>query len=576
MPSFARALADYDPDLLRIIASQWDIDLVATDRLAAADELTNAVLRQEAVDATWVRLPADEQGALADLMLAGGKQPYGHFVRRYGELRLMGPARREREKPWLAPVSVTESLYYRGLVIRAFEQTANGPQEYAIIPDDLLAFLPQPARQEHPRAPGFAVAPPRVIERGMPCAPDDLATLLSYLMIRDTHAAAWLQNAPIPEIDRHLRRPDAPAYRVMLVQLAYDLGLIVDERFMTHTSTRVIREVARPWLEAPRAHQNRSLAETWVSSVTWNDLAFTPGIEADTWPNKPRAARRFLLDVLSHVPIEIWWSLDSLVEHVRQNDPDFQRPGGDYAAWYLRDAYTGEILHGFQYWDLIDGALLRFLINGPMRWLGMVHAGHGAFALTESGAALLGRADWRSDPDPPSSIIIDPQGVISVPPGLSRYERLQIARFTAWNETPPAPRYIPLGQNRDDGLYRYRLTPQALARVTGDGIEIPSHIIPFLQRLSSHQAPTNVLRMLEAWHNTPREVVVQDVVVLRARDLNVAQRLRKNRQIGNWLGHQIEPNAYVIKREDMPALLNALRAMGVLPFFEGHEKDDWP
>ncbi len=576
MPTLLRALLDYDLDLLQIIAAQWDVDLRATERVLVAEELAEAMTHHEAVAAVWERLDPQQQGALFDLLAQGGKMPFSHFVRRYGDLRPMGPARREREKPWLNPISVAEALYYRGLIVRAFEPTPAGVQEHVAIPTDLLSLLPKPPPETLARAPGYAVAPPRRLRDGHSTAPDDMATLLAYLLVREANARTWLTNTPMEAIDRHLRRPAEPAYRALLVQIAYDLGFIADETTLTHVVTRVDKERVRPWLEASRIHQARLLAEAWYTSPIWNDLQYTPGLEADQWPEVGPIARRVVVDMMRDVPSEIWWSLDGFVEHIKQTNPDFQRPGGDYGAWYLRDAYSGEILHGFQYWDHIEGALIRFIIEGPMHWLGLVRAARSAFLLTPLGLALQGRVPWPDTPDRPARIRVDEQGVISVPVDVSRYDRVQIARFAAWISAPaPAP-YVPGSESRDEGVYLYRLTPQAIARVADEGISLPSHIVPFLQRLSGHTLPPNVLKMLHNWHASPREVIVYDMVVLSARDLGVYERLRSNERVTRWLGQQIGPHAHLVRRENMPALLNALREMGILPLFEGHEKDDWP
>lgn len=575
MPSLARTLADYDPDLLQIIASLWDFDLPTDDRHEAARWLAGVMATQEAVDATWEHLSPEVRETLAELQSAGGKLPYARFIRRYGELRPMGPARREREKPWLNPVSISEALYYRGLIVRAFERGPDDVREFILIPDELLGFLPHPVA-EGSRPPGYAVAPPRRIEKGMATAPDDMATLLSYLMLREVDARPWLSAIPDPVIDRHLRRPDTPAYRALLVHLAYDLDLIYNETFLTQTQTKVNREAARTWLEAPRDLQTRSLAEAWLNSPAWNELVFIPGIEADNWPNNARNARLAIMAALRGVPTEIWWSTESLVEYVKEALPDFLRPNGDYAAWYLRDVSSGEILHGFQYWDLIDGEVVRLIVEGPMSWLGLVMCGGGAFSFTPCGLALVGKGPWPSSPDAASRIHIDAQGIVTVPAALSRYERVQLSRFTAWLEAPPPADFIPHQPGSDSGAYRYRLTPQAIARVTNDKITIDGHITPFLQRLSGRQVPGNVLKMLEAWHNYPNEVVIHDVVVLQARDISVAERLKRNKRVGQWLGEQIRPNVYIVQREHMAALFNALREMGILPLFEGYAKDDLP
>ncbi len=173
-------------------------------------------------------------------------------------------------------------------------------------------------------------------------------------------------------------------------------------------------------------------------------------------------------------------------------------------------------------------------------------------------------------------IRVDEQGLVSVPVDVGRYERVQIARFCAWISTPGPAAYTTRRESRDEGVYVYRLTPQAIERIIGEGVSIPSHITPFLQRLSRQGVPANVLKMLQAWHDEPKEVIVHDVVIISAKDLGVYERLRGNERVNRWLGRQIGPHAHIVQREDMPALLNALREMGILPLFEGHEKDDTP
>jgi hypothetical protein len=578
MPALERLLIDYEPDLLAIIARLWGGELAATDRGVAAEELCALMLDAARLPQVWESLDTEQQQAMNDLLAHDGRLAYFHFIRRYGEIRPMGPARREREQPWLAPESITEALYYRGLIFRAFEQTPAGVQEYILVPSDLRDLLPQPEPGILAASPGHAVAPPRSLKGGYAIAPDDVATLLAYLRIRKADAQSWLIHSPQEYIDRHLRRPDEPAYRAFLTSLMYDLSLITDEALLTSITTQVDREASPPWLEAIRLHQLRLLFEAWRESLRWNDLAATPAIEAERWPNDPRLARAALLSALADVPREIWWSIDSLIEHIKQTNPDFQRPGGDYSGWYLRDAYSGEIMHGFEYWDMIEGALLRYMLEGPLHWLGLVRIGWGAFLITDLGLAATGRGDWPSTPDGDLPIKIDEQGVISVPAGFSRYHRSRIARFSAWISAPPS-RDGSTHRNAlaydEDSLYQYRITPQALKRGEAEGVE-PDQIIGMLHKLSNQSMPGTVQKMLANWREAPGEVVVQDVVIIRARSLEAYDRLTKNDKIKRLLGRQIEPYTHEVKREDFPSLLNALRLMGLLPLFEGHEKDDWP
>ena len=145
------------------------------------------------------------------------------------------------------------------------------------------------------------------------------------------------------------------------------------------------------WLRQDREVQLRALADAWSAS-SWNDLCHTPGLrcEGSGWQNDPIAARTALLD---HLPRdERWYRLDDLVALIRENDPDFQRPEGNYDTWYIRDVTSSAYLRGFGSWDEVEGRLLRFLVGGPMYWLGLSEVGEGHYRLT--GRAL----DWLAGP----------------------------------------------------------------------------------------------------------------------------------------------------------------------------------
>src|SRR5690606_27519516 len=84
-----------------------------------------------------------------------------------------------------------------------------------------------------------------------------------------------------------------------------------------------------------------------------------------------KAARGKVLAWLQAAPPSQWWSLTAFVADVKQHQPAFQRPSGDFDAWYLRDA-QGAYLRGFEHWESVEGALLRYLISGPLHWLGLL------------------------------------------------------------------------------------------------------------------------------------------------------------------------------------------------------------
>ncbi len=159
-----------------------------------------------------------------------------------------------------------------------------------------------------------------------------------------------------------------------------------------------------------------ALFEAWRESTDagsasgWNDLRRIPALQAEgTWRNDPLAARRAILDMLRQLKPGSWHSVDDLIGWIKASNPDFQRPDGSYTGWYLKEVETERYLSGFETWDAVEGRLIRFVVTGPLFWLGAVALGAGeaaedqpqSFRLTQLGAAWLGGRPPPSCRGPP-------------------------------------------------------------------------------------------------------------------------------------------------------------------------------
>src|SRR5690242_12485268 len=121
MPNLEHSLHDRDLGFLKIIAERWGIDLRAPDARTALPDLAHALISDaERVHEVVEALPGDAHEALARLQRSQGRLPWTDFSREFGEVREMGPARRDRERPDLSPVSAAETLWYRALLARGF------------------------------------------------------------------------------------------------------------------------------------------------------------------------------------------------------------------------------------------------------------------------------------------------------------------------------------------------------------------------------------------------------------------------------------------------------------------------
>jgi hypothetical protein len=141
-------LLDYSELLIQVLAELRGAYLDAADTREQAIEL----LAAQITDPTSVQMAYEEVGdysaeshtALETLMKEGGEMAEAQFTRQFGGVRQMGPAKLEREMPWLTPESTAELLYYYGLIGRGFKGAGQKAHAYIYIPSDASPWLPHP------------------------------------------------------------------------------------------------------------------------------------------------------------------------------------------------------------------------------------------------------------------------------------------------------------------------------------------------------------------------------------------------------------------------------------------------
>jgi hypothetical protein len=380
---------------------------------------------------------------------------------------------------------------------------------------------------------------------------DNMTTLLAFLQI---HAIPADQTQHMAEGLAPYWLGDHPAGATpVLVSLAGSMGLAASEDGFL----KPVPATARRWLEQTRPRQVRELAEAWRGSTLFNDLWHTPGLQPEDtgWRNDPLLARQTVLTFLEMAPPDLWWPLNDLVELVRAEEPDFQRPAGDYESWYIRDAATGTYLHGFDNWDYVDGAVLRFILTGPMHWLGLVDLGDGGALcrLTVYGRAFIGETEWPDPPEDRPPLTIEPDGTLLAPRTLSRYERFQLARITEWG-APGDP-------------YTYRLTAAGLQQAAQQGLSVDA-IQAFLRRTSGRALPEPVTRLLDQWAQTGDvETWIEYAAILRTQSPETLQTILTTPELRRYLGAQLGPTAVVVREGQENDLANALQQHGILVEF---------
>jgi hypothetical protein len=558
--NLSQSLQGRDLGHLRIIADLWGLEFDPPDVRVGLQRLAPMLLQPDLVEEVVEGLPGEARAALAELLRNQGVFPWSAFTRKYGAVREMGSARRDRERPFESDrSSATEALWYRGMIGRAFFDTPDGPQEFAYIPEDLLKALPAFDEREE-RLLGRPASP---LERdhSFPANDtilDDACTLLAALRL----------GKAAEEVEELIGCEFAAGYR-LTYQILFGL---LDAANLLDPDGLPQPDATRDFLEAPRGEALRILVWDWLHSPNFNELRLLPGLSAEgDWQNNPLRAREMILDFLSTLPgydpeqsdaqpIErSFWSLAAFVSAIGKFYPDFQRPAGDYDSWYLRDQASGAYLQGFQNWDAVDGELIRFIIAGPMHWLGLMDLATPEQAASKLAIATAFRfSDWAADlliHDLPPALkpeeerfTVRSDGRIRVPHNAPRAGRYLIARFCEWD-------------GMADGFYRYRLTPKSLQHAREQGLRV-SHLLTLLRRYSI-AVPPNLVKALERWETQGSEARLERATILRVKDAGLLKALRDS-SAGRFLGEPLGPTAIIVHPDAWEKVLSALAETGYL------------
>lgn len=561
MQNLHSLLSASDAGLLPALAQLWGVNITNLDGQEMVNHLAAAMLETDRASRIWDLLSEGERGALQLLVASGRRMTMAQFERVYGKIRKMGRAQFERDRPHRQPATVAEGLFYRGLVGEGFEQSKTGLRAIVYIPDDLAAVLPlHKTSYAHLKAePGnFMPAQPRALSpidedeiedfrHADTSIVDDMTTLLAYVRV---HTAGVEGETFLPvdseKILPHLLIKDE-------TRLAFLLQAGVSAELMQVQEGRVYagKTKLQPWLSAQRATQMKELAEAWRSSNLYAELWHISGLYPEAgWTYNAAAAREAFLGLLKqYTPVAGWWSLDEFIELVKAVDPDFQRPGGNYDSWYIRND-EGEYLRGFASWDAVEGALLEFYLHGPLHWLGLADVADDAVRLTAYGRAFLGQAAWTNPNIKPETVVVEADGTLIASRKVPTIDRFQLARFTTWqvSETP----------------YLYKLDAGGLQQAAAQGIT-PAHIGAFLKRqLDNKPIPSRIAALLENWHgSSAAEVTFERVLVIRTTSSEILDRLYEAPPLRRYLKARLGPMAGVIDGEQSGAFKTALEEMGL-------------
>jgi hypothetical protein len=488
-------LMEYPPIMLEAIAEGWRIALTDEQVPEIVDRLVTEVTDREAVEAVLQRLSDVERAALA-FVAASGQVKAHVLARRYGHIRRLGPGRLEWEQAWQNPASAVERLWFLGLIYRGYGLDERYHGEVFFVPPKILAVLPTMTAP----LPAFRVEPapqPAVVRDDEDALARDAFVILSHLRKHDVRARKGvLARHELAKVRHRLIIQD-PQRLPFLHHICERAGLMHREEGLWQPTNQ-----AASWLKEGDLARRSTLYQAWLDDPDWNELCIMPSVRCENtgWRNDPILARKGILGYLLQCRPGAWVTVASFVESIHDLDPDFMRPDGDYDSWYIRDAQSGHYLMGYSNWEKVEGALIRYLLECPLLWLGVAAIGHPqteeaacSVVLTEQGAAILGLREARVPPvngvsDTERSqhrFVVQANLQVIVPRGASWYDRFLVERFARWVD-------------EQHGVARYAIDAASVRDALDRGITV-RQLHAFLQRATGDRVPKQVLRALRSW-----------------------------------------------------------------------------
>ncbi len=558
MPSLFQSLQNRDIGFLRIIAQLWGIELITSDAEKTLNDLAKALVDLSLFTDIVTSLTSDSRSALGALAKADGKLPWVQFSRMFGEIRPAGSARRDREQIYLHPASISEVLFFRGLLARAFFELPTGVQEFAYIPEDFLPLIHQV---------GLPMSP-------FGGSPTDFGNNMN---IHGNSTEAGTLSGPIGRIASQKEREkiilasdrilDDATTLLAALRMGYSFpntgipvttvlkfllaAQILSSSMNDDGSERFIPQIepVRHFLKASREDALGILVKAWEESESFNELRQVPGLICEgSWSNKPVSTRKFLLSIIEMVPKNNWWNLPSFILAIKENYPDFQRPAGDYDSWFIKRQSDGTYLRGFPSWDSVDGALIRYFISGPLFWLGQVELATRTGSNSIS-AFRIGQYKPHKQDEGITKLNVSSQGKIHVPRLLPRPVRYQISRFCEW-------------ENEKGDEYIYQVTTGSLNLAKEQGLKV-NQLLSLLAKNSAAQVPPAFIKAVKRWDQNGTEARLEVQTILKVGRPEVLDQLKKSKA-GRFLGETLGPVTVVVKKGAQSKVIAALAELGLL------------
>jgi hypothetical protein len=241
----------------------------------------------------------------------------------------------------------------------------------------------------------------------------------------------------------------------------------------------------------------RALFAGWRDDTAWYESA---GYEGMYWSSGRPAARKRILQCLAAAIPGTWYETTELAAYLRRVDPFFMRPRHEI----IRYRGTRAVQDAMESWDQVEGRLIRTILEGPLRWLGVLalpaEAGTPCdrWSLTPLGAWLLDLGEPSAEIASARPIVVQPTFEITIVAPTARHVHVlnTIADLTHPDVAP-----------------RYELTRESIFRALAAGWTV-ERVEELLETGSGRPLPQNVAYTIREWASKFRTADIRPALLV--------------------------------------------------------------
>ena len=538
MPSLLKLLKSYDIDMLKRIALSWGFTDDVINRDQVEEWLLKTMSDSSSLSEIINSLPVTIRNAWHTLKVSNGRIPWSEFTRQFGDLRSLGTAARQREKPDQNPLNASEDLYYRGLIGRAFLDSHPEPREYAFIPEEICGDSKKITT---------GITPPPVrpvsqseIKRHQPANTRLLDHMIDWL-------SCLRMKRKLPE--EYFPRAEVTEQFINTIALALEL---------VTSKTEICTEETGKFLKSSRLITLKECFTIWRDSSVINDLLMIPGLEFEgSWRNDAVFSRKFILEKIVGFDLQTWYSVASFVSTIKTTSPDFQRPAGNFDTWSIRKSGSSTYLTGRESWDEIDGAYILYLLSGPLHWLGVLDLAYGvggtvptAFRISPLARYLIADDIKKPNLAPEVAPKLASDLTIILPINTSALVRYQVGRFTHISSNSVTET-------------RYQVTAASLTAAEAFGLKV-DQLNQLLEGYIKPAIPNSFKKLAQRWNKNRLEAMFEKVDLLRVEDATLIKMLSEHPRAARMIKEVITPQIAVLHPGGQEIAQKVLLESGIL------------